>query len=154
MTFDIGFGDVITPSSVDIDYPLLLPDVPGINIQAYSLETVVAEKFHTMIDRDILNSRMKDFFDCYLILSTQNIDDAMLYEAVKATFDNRQLRFNSNLQLFSEAFPHDTMRMARWKSFLRKIKWKDQLDFSQVMALVNQRLKPLYEQYWTEQGNL
>ena len=40
-------------------------DIPSVNIQAYSLETVVAEKFHTMIDRDVLNSRMKDFFDCY-----------------------------------------------------------------------------------------
>ena len=44
---------------------LLLSDIPSVNIHAYSLETVVAEKFHTMIDRDVLNSRMKDFFDCY-----------------------------------------------------------------------------------------
>lgn len=65
MSIDIGFGDVVSPCPMTIDYPLLLRDVPSVNLQAYSLETVVAEKFQTMIDRDEANSRMKDFFDCY-----------------------------------------------------------------------------------------
>ena len=58
MSVDIGFGDVVIPHSTTIDFPLLLSDIPSVNIQAYSLETVIAEKFHTMIDRDVLNSRM------------------------------------------------------------------------------------------------
>ena len=57
-----------------IDYPLLLTNIPSIQIQAYSLETVIAEKFHTMIDRDVSNSRMKDFYDCHQLL-TSSIND-------------------------------------------------------------------------------
>lgn len=58
---DIGFGDVITPSPSELDYPNLLDGFPNTDIMAYSLETVVAEKFQTMISRAETNSRMKDF---------------------------------------------------------------------------------------------
>lgn len=92
MSMDVGFGDIITPCPEAVDYPLLLQDIPSINIQAYSLETVIAEKFHAMIDRDIFNSRMKDFFDCYQILNTRNLRDDVLYEAIKATPRKSPLR--------------------------------------------------------------
>ena len=84
MSVDIGFGDVVIPHSTTIDFPLLLSDIPSVNIQAYSLETVIAEKFHTMIDRDVLNSRMKDFFDCYQLLDEEKLNDDALYDAIEA----------------------------------------------------------------------
>lgn len=150
MSMDVGFGDIITPCPEAVDYPLLLQDIPSINIQAYSLETVIAEKFHAMIDRDIFNSRMKDFFDCYQILNTRNLRDDVLYEAIKATFENRHLEHKYNLQLFTEDFAVDTSRLQQWKLFLKKIQWKNDIDFKDVMAVVIIRLKPLYDKYWAE----
>ena len=150
MSMDIGFGDVVTPGPVSVDFPLLLQDVPGINIKAYSMETVVAEKFHAMVERDVNNSRMKDFFDCYQILTTKELDDEMLYEAIKATFDNRELAYNANLQLFNDDFCTDEVRLKRWEVFLKKIQWKESLPFANVMAVINVRLKGLYDQYWQE----
>lgn len=148
MSVDIGFGDVVTPYPTTIDFPLLLPDIPSVNIQAYSLETVVAEKFHTMIDRDVLNSRMKDFFDCYQLLTKRDMDDEILYDAIKATFDNRGLTYNPELQLFAEDFLTDAARIARWKAFLKKIHWKETLDFETVMEVIRERLQPMAERYW------
>jgi len=148
MSVDIGFGDVVTPYPTTIDFPLLLPDIPSVNIQAYSLETVVAEKFHTMIDRDVLNSRMKDFFDCYQLLTKRDLDDETLYDAIKATFDNRGLTYNSELQLFTEDFSTDVARITRWKAFLKKIQWKETLDFETVMEVIRKRLQPMAEKYW------
>lgn len=148
MSVDIGFGDVVTPYPTTIDFPLLLPDIPSVNIQAYSLETVVAEKFHTMIDRDVLNSRMKDFFDCYQLLTKRDLDDDTLYDAVKATFDNRGLTYNPELQLFTEGFATDVARITRWKAFLKKIQWKEALDFDTVMEVIRERLQPMAEKYW------
>ena len=150
MSMDIGFGDVVTPGPVTVDFPLLLQDVPIINIQAYSLETIVAEKFHAMVERDVNNSRMKDFFDCYQILTTKELDDEMLYEAIKATFDNRELAYNANLQLFKDDFCTDEVRLKRWEVFLKKIQWKESLSFADVMAVVNERLEGLYDRYWEE----
>ncbi|MDY4528321.1 MAG: nucleotidyl transferase AbiEii/AbiGii toxin family protein [Parabacteroides sp.] len=148
MSIDIGFGDVVSPYPMAIDFPLLLPNMPSVNLQAYSLETVVAEKFHTMIDRDETNSRMKDFFDCYQLLTQRNLSDETLFEAIKATFDNRALMYKSNLKLFSDEFVTDRERMIRWKAFLKQIKWKEEISFSSVMQVIRERLQPLANRYW------
>lgn len=148
MTVDIGFGDVVSPCPMAIDFPLLLPNIPSVNLQAYSLETVVAEKFHTMIDRDETNSRMKDFFDCYQLLTQRNLSVETLFEAIKATFDNRTLTYNPNLKLFSDEFAADKERIMRWKAFLKKIKWKDDIPFSNVMQIIKDRLQPMAMKYW------
>ena len=153
MSVDIGFGDVVTPYPASIDFPLLLPNIPSVNLQAYSLETVVAEKFHTMIDRDEYNSRMKDFFDCYQLLTKRSLDDSMLYEAIKATFDNRGLEYNPELKLFTGEFVNDANRQMQWKLFLKKIQWKEELGFSEVMQVITDRLKPMAEKYWSNRGN-
>ena len=152
MSVDIGFGDVVTPKPVIVDFPLLLEDIPAIHIKAYSLETVVAEKFHTMIVRDTGNSRMKDFFDCYQILTTKDLNDEGLFEAIRATFDNRGLERDGNLQLFTNAFATDYERLLRWSSFLKKIHWKENLAFSDVMKVITTRLEPMYNKY-KEKGN-
>ena len=148
MSVDIGFGDVVTPYPASIDFPLLLPNIPSVNLQAYSLETVIAEKFHTMLDRDEYNSRMKDFFDCYQLLTKRELDDETLYDAIKATFDNRELEYNPQLKLFTAEFVNDANRQMQWKLFLRKIQWKEELCFNVVMQVITDRLKPMAEKYW------
>lgn len=148
MSVDIGFGDVVSPCPMTIDFPLLLPNIPSVNLQAYSLETVVAEKFHAMIDRDETNSRMKDFFDCYMLFTQRNISDETLFEAIKATFDNRALAYKPNLKLFSDGFATDKERIIRWNTFLKKIKWKEEIPFPVVMQIIKDRLQPMVLKYW------
>ena len=149
MSIDIGFGDIITPAPANMDFPLLLSDIPAVNIKAYSIETVIAEKFHTMIDRDTANSRMKDFFDCYQILTThKEIDQATLRNAIFATFDNRGLIYNPQLQMFSGSFITDEERLSRWNLFIKKIRWKEEISFADVMAVISNNLEDIYEEYW------
>ena len=139
---DIGFGDVIVPAPVDLDYPVFLDTTPPISIKAYSLETVVAEKFHAMVEKDTENSRMKDFFDCYQILIYQSnlIDEAVLEDAIRATFKNRDTVIADNLQLFTDAFSNDDFRNSLWKNFLKKINWQEQIEFAEVMKVIQNRL--------------
>ncbi len=139
---DIGFGDVIVPAPVDLDYPVFLDTTPPINIKAYSLETVVAEKFHTMVEKDTENSRMKDFFDCYQILKYQSdlVDDVALADAIRATFENRDTVVADNLQLFTDAFSNDEFRNSLWKNYLKKINWEEQIEFAEVMKVIQNRL--------------
>ena len=139
---DIGFGDVIVPAPVDLDYPVFLDTTPPISIKAYSLETVVAEKFHAMVEKDTENSRMKDFFDCYQILIYQSnlIDEAVLEDAIRATFENRDTVIADNLQLFTDAFSNDEFRNSLWKNFLKKINWQEQIEFAEVMNVIQNRL--------------
>lgn len=150
MSIDIGFGDVVTPCPTTIEFPMLLNDIPSITIQAYSIETVIAEKFHAMIVRDVSNSRMKDFFDCFQLLTTGAVDEAVLYDAIKATFNNRKIEYNADLQLFSESFYSDAQRLQQWNVFLKKIQWNTPIDFKYVMNIITIRLQGLYNLYWTE----
>ena len=142
-SIDGGFGDVIVPQPAQLDYPLLIEGLPAVNVEAYSLETVVAEKFQTMIDRGTINSRMKDFFDVYTILKADKVDDALLKEAVAEVFANRGTEMDADNVVFSDGFAQDGMRQTMWKAYLKKIKYKDELPFTEVMDVVRERLQPM-----------
>lgn len=142
---DIGFGDIVIPKPVELDYPVLLADFPSTNIIAYSLETVVAEKFQTMIERTTFNSRMKDFFDLYRIFLKQSLDSVLLQEAIQATFGNRNTHYSDNHILFSDDFFQDVELNLRWNAFLKKIKYEPIVPFAEVMNHIAQWLKPYWE---------
>ena len=146
ISIDIGFGDVVTPYPLTLDYPLLLPDVPAVELYAYSLETLIAEKFHTMVDRDESNSRMKDFFDVYQLFTYHDIDTDLLSEAIVSTFKNRNTPYRENLALFSERFAEDATRNIQWNAFIKKIHWKEQIGFPAVMKCVKENLMA----YWNK----
>ena len=142
-SIDVGFGDVIVPQPAHLDYPLLLEGLPAVNVEAYSLETVVAEKFQTMIDRGTINSRMKDFFDVYMILKGDKVDHELLKEAVVEVFANRGTQMDADDVVFSEDFVQDETRQNMWKVYLKRIKYKDELSFPEVMDVIRERLKPM-----------
>lgn len=145
VSMDIGFGDVITPRPEELDYPVLLKDTPAVNIMAYSLETVVAEKFQAMIDLAEENSRMKDFFDVYRILESGKINEEMLQQAIVATFSNRETGYKPGHVLFTKEFVENSTRMAFWEGFLRKIKYSEELPFDTVMTVIKKRLQGYWE---------
>lgn len=136
VSIDVGFGDVITPGPVGLSYPLLLDNLPEVDVLAYSLETVVAEKFQAMVEHSVENSRMKDFFDVYRIMKKGNIDKGVLKDAIKATFTNRGTVMDTNHSLFSPSFATDPKRNAMWNNYLKKIKYHEKLDFAEVWVFI------------------
>ena len=145
ISMDIGFGDVITPRPLELDYPNLLDGFPDTNIMAYSLETVVAEKFQTMISRAEVNSRMNDFYDLYTILQGGKCDTEILDEAIKATFKNRQTDYQGNHVAFSSEFAENPELNIRWNAFMKKLMVSTQLTFFEVMSYLQTQLKPYWE---------
>ena len=145
VSMDIGFGDIIIPEPVELDYPLLIEGLPPVNIEAYSLETVVAEKFQTMIDRAESNSRMKDFFDVYGILSKGRVNREMLKEAVREVFANRGTVYTANHPLFDSEFEKEPMRLNMWAGFLRKIHYPEDLSFEAVISTIRENLGSIWE---------
>lgn len=145
MKMDIGFGDVVTPSAWTLVYPSFIDSLPQANILAYSLESVIAEKFQAMIDLSEFNSRYKDFYDVYKILNNYPIDNAILAEAVKATFKNRETYYQPNHPLFTDGFAKDVIRNEQWNGFLKRIKQSGFQTFENVMVLITERLKPIYQ---------
>ena len=113
---DIGFGDVVTPAPVEIDYPTLL-DAPAPHLRAYPIETVVAEKFEALVTLGIANSRLKDFYDLWMIAQTFEFRRSALAEAVRRTFERRETELPADMPIgltdeFTAAW------RAQWRTFL------------------------------------
>lgn len=141
MQVDIGFGDVVIPSPVRMRFPTLL-DLPAPNIQAYSVETVISEKFHAMTQLGELNSRMKDFYDLYCLLRPGKFDPTVLPVAIFETFKTRGTQLPESDRLFPKDFHSKEDRIKQWTAFLNKSRLPA-LDFEAVMVHVQTEMKPL-----------
>lgn len=120
MQIDVGFGDVVTPSAASITYPVLL-DFPAPKLSGYPRETVVAEKFQAMVYLRTLNSRMKDFYDVWLLAKQYSFDGELLAQAISATFANRKTVIDVAPIGFTPAFTLQPSTVAQWTAFRNKL---------------------------------
>ena len=150
LTMDVGFGDVVTPHPVSLDYPLLLEGLPEASILAYSTETVIAEKMHAIIDLADQSSRMKDYYDIYHLLTSFQYDTVILQDAINRTFENRYTPYNAGTMFFREDFPNHPQMQVRWSAFLRKAAINSVLSFTEVVRWLQDTLRP----YWTAYGRM
>lgn len=142
LQLDIGFGDIIVPNPKLMSFPSLL-DIGTSNIRVYSIESVIAEKFHAMIVLSVVNSRMKDFYDVYSLLDINRFDGEKLRSSIFETLKRRNTSLPNELAIFEPAFSEDIKRNTIWKAFLKKINISD-LSFSKVMEELTVFLKPVY----------
>lgn len=139
LQIDIGFGDAVTPAPETVTYPTLLADVPAPALRAYPKATTVAEKLHAVSILGMTNTRMKDFFDLWVLLHDTTLDDAQLRRAIEATFARRQTAMPATLPIgLGEAFAADATKQVQWKAFLRKNKL-DAMDLAEVVRYVRGR---------------
>jgi len=117
VTIDIGFGDAIEPGLDLIDYPVLL-DLPHPRLRAYARETVVAEKFQAMVALGRANSRMKDFYDIWMLSRTHEFDAERLARAIAATFERRRTPIPTAVpDALTPAYAADAGKQAQWRAF-------------------------------------
>ena len=120
MQIDVGFGDRIYPRPKMIDYPVIL-DLPKPRLKGYTAETIVSEKFEAMVQLGSLNSRMKDFYDIWLMTRQFDFNGTQLSEALKRTFAKRKTLFPQSRQLFVEdIYDEQSHQQMLWKNFLGK----------------------------------
>jgi Nucleotidyl transferase AbiEii toxin, Type IV TA system len=118
LQIDIGFGDAVTPAPEEITYPTLLPFPPP-QIRAYPKETVVAEKYEALVSLGMTNSRMKDFYDLWVMSSLFPFEGASLAAATAATFSRRQTALPAEAPLaLTAAFAEDAQKQAQWAGFV------------------------------------
>ena len=119
---DIGFGDAITPAAVAVVFPTLL-DFPAPTLRAYPRETVVAEKYQAMVSLGIANSRMKDFYDIWVLARQFAFAGTTLGSAIRATFVRRKTALPTKPPLaWTPTFYDDATKKQQWQAFLKKSK--------------------------------
>ena len=119
MQIDLGFGDVITPGPTGIVYPSLI-DMPQAELMAYNPETAIAEKFEVMVKLGELNSRMKDFFDIWMLSQSRSFVGVELRAAITSTFKNRGTTLDAGAVCFSQEFATLPSKQSQWMAFLRR----------------------------------
>jgi len=118
---DIGFGDAVVPGPEDALYPIILPGLPAPQLRVYPRYTVVAEKLEALTSLGMLNSRMKDFFDLWVLAKHSDFDGSVLLRAVTATFERRSTAVPQGLPIgLSDEFINDDQKGKQWQAFLRK----------------------------------
>jgi len=140
---DMGFGDIVTPDPIWVEFPTVL-DEENPRIRAYTLETAIAEKYQAMIDLDLLNSRMKDFYDIWFLSSNLEFDGAILQQAIEQTFERRRTDLPAEKPVvFKELFYADKNKVTQWRAFKKKIEQEDlPSDFRTVIEEVEKFIWP------------
>ena len=118
---DIGYGDAVTPAPETAEYPVILPDTPVPILRVYPRYTVISEKFEALIALGMINTRLKDYFDLWVILTTTELDQNLLGEAITATLVRRKTALPASMPVgLSEEFSSDAQKIAQWNAFVKK----------------------------------
>ncbi len=121
VTIDIGFGDAIEPGLDEVNLPVLL-DLPQPRLRVYARETVIAEKFQAMVMLGLANSRMKDFYDVWILSRSHEFDDDRLPRAIAATFERRGTAIPLEAPVaLTQAFAFDSSKQRQWAAFVRDL---------------------------------
>ena len=143
LQIDIGFGDVIVPGPCKLTYPTLL-DFPPPELNGYTKESTIAEKFQAMVKLGILNSRMKDFYDIWFLSRMFDFRGEILAEAIEKTFENRNTLITVNLTVFDLSFTKDEDKKVQWLGFIKRAKITDAPgSFEDVATAVKVFLEPI-----------
>ncbi|NLF03153.1 MAG: nucleotidyl transferase AbiEii/AbiGii toxin family protein [Anaerolineales bacterium] len=117
MQIDIGFGDPLVPGPLPVQLPTML-DLPAPEVQGYSRESVIAEKLQTMAFMGEVNSRMKDFYDVWLLATHFDFHGSVLAEAIEKTFLWRETALSAAPLALGEGFARE--KQGQWDAFLRR----------------------------------
>lgn len=143
VSVDIGFGDVIYPERIKMNFPVLL-DMEVPQVYAYSIYSVIAEKFEAFVSLGLANGRYKDFYDIYMLSANYDLDGSKLKYAIVETFTHRETSFN-DIAAFEADFTEDSVRQRRWQAFIKKKRAIIKVGFAEVIERSKKLLMPIVE---------
>lgn len=118
VSVDIGFGDATEPGAEDLDFPVML-DMPAPKLRGYALETVIAEKFQAMVALGHANTRLKDYYDIWILSRSFTFEDGRLSQAIAATFVRRGTPIPMDLpDALAATFAADDQKQQQWQAFI------------------------------------
>lgn len=161
MQIDIGFGDKVVPEPVWIELPEIL-NFGAPRLKACTAETAIAEKLHAAVTRETINSRMKDFYDMYMMGKHLEFSGEVLSEAVLATFESRSTAISTEApKALTPGFASFPGKQEQWNAFIRKRQLDDPPEFADAISYLITFLLPVlkaiakresFEATWSEGG--
>lgn len=141
---DFGFGDIVTPPPLQMDYPTLL-GTESVKVLAYSKETIVAEKFEAIVKLSIFNSRMKDFFDLVFLTHEFDFNAQLLQSSIRNTFKQRQTSLEAAETLLNSNLGEQASFQSLWDAFKKRTRLVSPMGFKDVFSEIQMFLGPIVE---------
>ena len=131
LSIDIATGDLITPKEIEYEYKMIFEN-RILKIMTYNIETIIAEKFQTVINRGILNSRMKDYYDLYYLLTYKEYSSTILKQAIINTFKKRNTDIDEAETVILEIEKSDFTREL-WNEYRKKFNYAMNIEYAQII---------------------
>lgn len=144
LSIDVGFGDELYKKAETLDYPTIL-DMESPKLNAYSVETVIAEKFEAIVKLNFLTSRMKDFYDLIFIAENYELTKSDLLNSIKRTFETRETAISNRKIIYQYEFKNDDEKQKQWKGFLKRIKSEMENNFITIINKLEKFIEPVFE---------
>lgn len=138
MKVDVTIGDALTPAAIRYTYPSIY-EKKRIEVWAYNIETILAEKVETILRRSVLNTRPRDFYDVFILVNTQGqgFSQALFEKALKATAKKREsLDALANRKRIIETIRSDGMIRQRWERYCAENEYARGIAFDDVLDIV------------------
>ena len=136
LSIDIATGDLITPREIEYDYKMMFED-RNLKIMTYNIESIIAEKFQTVINRGILNSRMKDYYDLYYLITYKEFSKENLKNAIIKTFNKRDTDIKNINKVIDEIEKSEFVKEL-WTSYSEKYQYAKGIEFEKVLGSIRE----------------
>ena len=145
MTIDVSTGDVITPNAVKFNFTGIFDDELKFELWAYNIETVLAEKVETILRRNVFNTRPRDFYDTYILITTQEFDKKLFAEALEKTIEHRGTRNQIKDYMDTLAIIENSEVLKRmWSNYQKQFAYAKDISFERVCSVIENLLLKNY----------
>lgn len=132
LSIDIATGDLITPREIEYNYKMLFED-RNLKIMTYNIESIIAEKFQTVISRGVLNSRMKDYYDLYYLITNKEFSEEILKTAINKTFEKRETDISNVNSVLNDIKNADFIK-EMWTNYSNHYPYANEVKFEDVIS--------------------
>ena len=132
LSIDIATGDLITPREIEYNYKMLFED-RNLKIMTYNIESIIAEKFQTVISRGVLNSRMKDYYDLYYLITNKEFSERILKTAINKTFEKRETDISNVNSVLNDIKNSDFIK-EMWTNYSNHYPYANEVKFEDVIS--------------------
>ena len=142
LSIDVSTGDAIMPHAVQYNFSEMFDDEKSYELWAYNIETVMAEKVETILRRGVFNTRPRDFYDAYILTTTQKFDQSVLEDALKATASHRGTteRISDVISILQNIEDSPELKVM-WGKYRKQFAYAADIEYSQIMTVLRSLVK-------------
>lgn len=135
LSIDVSTGDAITPQAVEFTFHEIFDEDKSFSLWAYNVETVLAEKVETILRRTVFNTRPRDFYDAYILATTQKFDKSIFKEALQATAEHRGTTEQiSNVDLILKNISESKELRMMWDKYRQQFAYAEDITYESILA--------------------